>query len=198
MIPLWSILVCKIPQFLAKSYRFGYLIILLESGHPEATNNPYYVLFTRRSLCPFLRLQLMDYYTLFAGITETFCYPSSLVLTPWNLTNQFLCNMHRDTWYLLHVSLSFPEPVSILRFAFLYQFLMASAEIFLSYYDLRIFFRRTNFSFMGLPHNQNKLHMMKLSRGISEIRTDKCQLGSLSVKHVLPAHVDSGRWTTGR
>ena len=26
--PFWSILVCKIPQFLAKSYRFGELIIL--------------------------------------------------------------------------------------------------------------------------------------------------------------------------
>ena len=28
--PLWSILVCKIPQFLAKSHRFGQLIILFQ------------------------------------------------------------------------------------------------------------------------------------------------------------------------
>ena len=41
--PLWSMLVCKIPQFLAKNYRFRQLIILflgtrmLESRHPEAT-----------------------------------------------------------------------------------------------------------------------------------------------------------------
>ena len=44
--PRWSILVCKIPQFLPKSYRFRQLITFLESRHPEITNNLYYVLYT--------------------------------------------------------------------------------------------------------------------------------------------------------
>ena len=44
---MWSILVCKIPQFLAKSYRFVYTF--LESRHSEVTENLHYVLSIRQS-----------------------------------------------------------------------------------------------------------------------------------------------------
>ena len=44
---MWSILVCKMPQFLAKSYRFVYTF--LESRHSEVTENLHYVLSIRQS-----------------------------------------------------------------------------------------------------------------------------------------------------
>ena len=58
--PLRSILVCKIPQVLAKSYRFRQLITLFQK-EDEVTKNLYYVLSTRRSQIHIFRLQLMDY-----------------------------------------------------------------------------------------------------------------------------------------
>ena len=60
----WSILVCKIPQYLEKSYQFGQLIILFQKVDTLRLLK-IYVMF-----CPFagakypiFRLQLMYYYT---------------------------------------------------------------------------------------------------------------------------------------
>ena len=60
--PLWSILVCKILQFLAKSSQFGKLKhTFLKSRHPDVTKNLHYVLISRRSQIPiFFGIQLMD------------------------------------------------------------------------------------------------------------------------------------------
>ena len=52
----WSILICKIHQFFAKSNWFAQLIILfkkvLENKYPEFTKNLYYVFSTHRSQIP--------------------------------------------------------------------------------------------------------------------------------------------------
>ena len=51
--PLWSLLVCKTPHFLGKSYQFRQLLTLFPEGrHPEVTKNLYFVLSTRRSQIP--------------------------------------------------------------------------------------------------------------------------------------------------
>ena len=50
----WSILVCKIPQFLAKSYWFRQLITLFLERHPEVTKNLYYIFSTRQSQIRYL------------------------------------------------------------------------------------------------------------------------------------------------
>ena len=50
VVPLWSILVCKIPQFLAKKRPIRTTNhILLEGRHSEATEKLYYVLSTTHS-----------------------------------------------------------------------------------------------------------------------------------------------------
>ena len=49
---LWSILVCKIPQFLQKLLIWTAHQTFPESRHPEVTKNLYYVLFTRWSKIP--------------------------------------------------------------------------------------------------------------------------------------------------
>ena len=58
----WSILVYKIPPFLAKSYRIKHHTFL-ESRHHEVIKNLYYVLSTQRCQIPFFRHQLMNYLT---------------------------------------------------------------------------------------------------------------------------------------
>ena len=51
--PLWSLLVCKVPQFSTESYPFRQNIYnILENTLPEVTKNLYYVLSTRRSQIP--------------------------------------------------------------------------------------------------------------------------------------------------
>ena len=49
---LWSILVCKIPQFWAKVTDSAARNVFLESRHSEVTKNLYYALYTRRSQIP--------------------------------------------------------------------------------------------------------------------------------------------------
>ena len=42
--PLWSILVCKVPQFWEKATTSEAHHTFLETRHPEVTKNSYYVL----------------------------------------------------------------------------------------------------------------------------------------------------------
>ena len=46
---LWSILACKIPQFLARSYQFGQLTIRFQKVDTKVTKNRYYILSTCHS-----------------------------------------------------------------------------------------------------------------------------------------------------
>ena len=59
---VWSILICKIPQFFAKSYWFGQLIILFQKVDTLRLLK-IYIMFclTAGAKYPFFRLQLMDY-----------------------------------------------------------------------------------------------------------------------------------------
>ena len=60
--PLWSVLVCKTPQFLAKSYRFGQLIILSQKEDTLRLLK-IYIIFCHfnGAKYTFFRLQIMDY-----------------------------------------------------------------------------------------------------------------------------------------
>ena len=72
---LWSILVCKIPQFLAKSYRIRQLIILFQKGDT---------------------LRLLKVYIMFfppAGAKYPFLGSSSWTIFTTYLTNFFHCNL---------------------------------------------------------------------------------------------------------
>ena len=81
--PLWSILFCKIPQFLAKSYRFGQLTILFLKVDTLRLLKIYI------TFCPparakhlFFRLQLMDY----IGINSL---SAVLFIINWTMTSSY-------------------------------------------------------------------------------------------------------------
>ena len=60
--PRWSILVCKIPQFLAKSYQFRQLITLFQKVDTLRLLTIYIMFCTpARAKYPIFRFQLMDY-----------------------------------------------------------------------------------------------------------------------------------------
>ena len=61
--PLQSILVCTIPQFLTKSYRFGQLIIPFQKVNILRLLKIYIRFGPPVAKYPFFRLQLMDYNT---------------------------------------------------------------------------------------------------------------------------------------
>ena len=60
--PVWSILVCKIPQFLVKSYQFGQLLILFYKFDILRLLKIYiFFVLPSQPNTDFFRLQLMDY-----------------------------------------------------------------------------------------------------------------------------------------
>ena len=73
--PLWSILVCKIPQFGQKLLIWEAHHTFLERRHPEVTKNLYYVLSTEGSQKNY---QLMDY-----NIYRRWGYDSVFLVKHW-------------------------------------------------------------------------------------------------------------------
>ena len=107
--PLWSILVCKIPQFLAKSYRFRQLITLFQKVDTLRLLKIYimfcppagakYPFGARRSQCMLLlnvnRINQIGFFQIYLHHSLPQCYPHNFHMIQ-------LCLCHTQPYILNH------------------------------------------------------------------------------------------------